>query len=199
MSQELVREVAGVNLATQSHYTIKRRFWSFFERIFRVFTADGQLIMYIQHPLLKLREEFMVYADEAKARPLLLVKAKQAIAINFSYEITDVETNRLLGAVQKKGLASLVRDKFILLDPNGTEIGYAEEQGASLLRRFFPWLTSKHAIFVNGQQVAFIKQIFRFFTKEFAVDLQPSQLDPRFVLAVALLALIAEARREDRG
>jgi len=35
-----------------------------------------------------------------------------------------------------------------------------------------------------------------FLTKEFTVDLQPSQLDPQFVLAVALLALMAEARRE---
>ncbi len=68
-----------------------------------------------------------------------------------------------------------------------------------MLRRFFPFLTSKHAIFVGGGQVAFIKQRFRFFTKEFEVDLEPSSLDPRFVLAVALLALMAEARREDRG
>jgi uncharacterized protein YxjI len=197
MSTELVREVAGVSLATQSHYTIKRKFWSFFERVFRVFTGDGQLIMYIQHPLLKLREEFTVYADEDKTRPLLVVKSKQIIAINFSFEVTDAQTQQVLGAVQKKGLASILRDKFIILDANGTEVGYAEEQGASLLRRFIPWLTSKHAIFVGGQQVAYIRQVFRFFTKEFTVDLQPSQLDPRFVLAVALLALMAEARRED--
>lgn len=196
MSTELVREVSGVSLTTQSHYIIKRKFWSFFERIFRVWTGDGQLIMYIKHPILKLREEFMVYADEAQTRPLLRVKSKQVIAINFSYEITDANTGQLYGAVQKKGLKSILRDKFILLDPNGNEFGYAEEQGASVLRRFFPWLTSKHAIFANGQQVAFIRQKFRFFTKEFMVDLQPSQLDPKFVLAVALLALIAEARRE---
>jgi uncharacterized protein YxjI len=199
MSTELVREVAGVSLATQSHYTIKRKFWSVFERVFRVWTADGQLIMYIKHPLMKLREEFMVYADEAQTRPLLRVKSRQVIAINFSYEITDAETNALLGAVQKKGLKSILRDKFIISDPSGTEIGYAEEQGASVLRRIFPWLTSKHAIFTNdGQQVAFIRQIFRFFTKEFAVDIQSSQFEPRFVLAVALLALMAEARREQR-
>jgi len=196
MSTELVREVAGVSLATQSHYTIKRKFWSFMERVFRVWTADGQLIMYIKHPILKLREEFMVYADEAQTQPLLRVKSKQVIAINFSYEITDASSGHVFGSVQKKGLRSILRDKFILLDPDDQEIGYAEEQGASVLRRFFPWLTSKHAIFVGGQQVAFIKQRFRFFTKEFEVDLQPSQLDPKFVLAVALLALIAEARRE---
>ncbi|MEO8846191.1 MAG: hypothetical protein ABI591_04935 [Kofleriaceae bacterium] len=199
MSTELTRNVAGVSLATQSHYVIKRRFWSFFERVFRVFTGDGQLIMYIQHPLLRLREEFMVYADEAKTRPLLRVKSKQVIAINFSYEVLDAETGAVLGAVQKRGLRSIIRDKFHIFDANGTEVGYAEEQGASLLRRFIPLLTSKHAIFVGGAQVAYIKQRFRFFTKEFTVDTQPSALDPRFVLAIALLALIAEARREDRN
>jgi len=197
MSPALSREVDGVSLVTQSHYVIRRKFWSMFERVFRVFTGDGQLIMYIQHPLLKLREEFMVYADEAKTRPLLKVKSRQVIAINFSYDVSDAQTDQLLGTVQKKGLRSIVRDKFIILDPLGAEIGYAEEQGAALLRRFFPILTSKHAIFVGGQQVAFIRQRFRWFTKEFTVDTQPSSVDPRFVLAVALLALIAEARRED--
>src|SRR6266550_4650998 len=133
MSTALSRQVGGVSLATQSHYIIRRKFWSVFERVFRVFTGDGQLIMYIQHPLLKLREEF---------------------------------------------------------------IGYAEEQGAALLRRLFPLLPSKHAVFVAGDEVAMIRQRFRLFTKEFTVDTRPSSVDPRFVLAVALLALIAEARRE---
>lgn len=198
MSTELVRQVASVGLATQSHYVIKRNFWSFLERVFRVFTGDGQIIMYVKHPLLRLREEFMVYADEAQQRPLLRVKSRQIIAINFAYEIEDAQTGELLGAVQKKGLRSIIRDTFVILDAAGNEIGHAEEQGASLLRRFIPLLTSKHAIFHDGQQVAFIKQTFRFFTKEFTVDLAPSKLEPRFVLAIALLALIAEARREDR-
>lgn len=197
MSTALTREVGGVSLATQSHYIIRRKFWSLFERVFRVFTGDGQLIMYIQHPLFKLREEFMVYADEAKTEPLLRVKSRQMIAINFSYEVSDARTGELLGSVEKKGLRSIFRDKFLIYDPSGTEIGYAEEQGAALLRRLFPILLSKHAIFVAGGQVAAIRQRFRLFTKEFAVDTTPSAVDPRFVLAVALLALIGEARRED--
>src|SRR5262245_54414038 len=92
MSMELVREVESVSLTTQRHYIIKRKFWSFLERIFRVWTGDGQLIMYIKHPILRLREEFMVYEDEAQTRPLLRVKSKQVIAINFAYEITDAIT-----------------------------------------------------------------------------------------------------------
>lgn len=199
MSNALVREVRPVSLATQSRYKIKRPFWSFFERTFRVFTPDDQLIMMVKHPIFRLREEFMVYADEGKTQPLLRVKSRQMIAINFNYDVTDATTGELRGTVQKQGLKSIIRDRFTILDANGTEIGYAEEQGASLLRRFIPLLTSKHAIFIGGRQVAFIRQIFRFFIKEFEVDMAPGEVDPQFVLAVALLALIAEARREDRG
>lgn len=197
MSTGLSRHVGEVSLATQSHYLIRRKFWSVFERVFRVFTGDGQLIMYIQHPLLKLREEFTVYADEAKTRPLLRVKSRQIIALNGSYDVSDAETDELLGSVQKQGLRSLVRDRFVLLDASGAEIGYAEEQGAALLRRLFPLLPSRHAVFVAGEQVAVVRQRLRLFAREFAVDARPSSVDPRFVLAVALLALIAEARRED--
>ena len=77
---DLIRSVGDVSLATQSHYIIRRKFWSFFERVFRVFTSDGQLIMYIKHPILKLREEFVVYEDEAQTKPMLRVKSKQVIA-----------------------------------------------------------------------------------------------------------------------
>ena len=193
----LSREVGGVSLATQSRYIIKRNFWSIFERIFRILTPDGQVIMFVKHPVLRLREEFQVFADEAQTRPLLRVKSKQVIAINFSYLITDANTGELLGSVEKRGLRSIVRDKFLVYDAERREVGYCEEQGASLLRRFIPLLTSHHAIFAEGQQVADIRQVFRFFTKEFEVEMTPGVADPRFVLACALLALIAEARRED--
>jgi uncharacterized protein YxjI len=197
MSTALTREVQPVSLASQSRYRIKRRFWSLFERVFRVFTMDGQLIMLVKHPVFRFREEFTVFADEAQSRPILFIKSRQIIAINFAFEVTDVDTGQVLGSVQKRGLRSIVRDKFIVRDADGNEIGSVEEQGASILRRFFPILTSKHSVVLHGQQAAAIRQIFRFFTKEFEVDLAPGVGDPRFVLACALLALIAEARRED--
>jgi uncharacterized protein YxjI len=197
MSTTLSREVGSVSLTTQRQYVIRRKLWSLFERVFRVFTGDGQLIMYVQHPLLKLRDELTVYADETRARPLLQVRSRQVIAIDFAYDVSDAETGERLGSVQRKGVRSIVRDRFLIYDAAGTEIGYANEQGASLLRRLIPLLPSRHAIFVGGHQVAVIQQRFRLFTMEFAVTTQPSSVDPRFVLAVALLALIAEARRED--
>ena len=197
MSTALTREVQPVSLTSQSRYRIRRNFWSVFERTFRVFTMDGQLIMLVKHPVFRFREEFTVYADEAQQRPLLFIKSRQVIAINFAFEVTDVDNGQVLGSVQKRGLRSIVRDKFIVRDPDGQEIGFVEEQGASILRRFFPILTSKHSVVLNGQQAAAVRQIFRFFTKEFEVELAPGVGDPRFVMACALLALIAESRRED--
>ncbi|HTM19872.1 MAG TPA: hypothetical protein VL172_05170 [Kofleriaceae bacterium] len=198
MSTELVRHAQPVSLMTQSQYRIKRNFWSFLERTFRVSTMDGQLTMLIKHPVLKLREEFTVWGDEARTQPLLLIKSRQVVAINYCFDVTDAGSGQVLGTVHKQGLKSLVRDKFKLLDPNGTEIGYMEEQGASLLRRFLPFLTSHHRVFIGDRVVADIHQKFRFFTKEFTVALDTGAVDPRFVMACALLALIAEARREDR-
>ncbi|MCA9677165.1 MAG: hypothetical protein H6709_03900 [Kofleriaceae bacterium] len=182
-------------------YTIKRRFWSLFDRRFRVFGPDGRLLMSVKRPVFKLRQEFNVWADEAETQPLLQIKSRQIVAINFAYDITDARTGEWLGAVQKRGLKSIFRDTFELMDQQGTVIGKAAEIGSALLRRIFPILTSKHDIWIGEQVVTQIRQKFRFFNKEFNVDLSMGvgKIDPRFSLAVALLALMAEARREERN
>lgn len=197
MSTALVREVKSISMWSQSRFRIKRAFWSFFERTFRVYTLDGQLIMLVKHPIFRFREEFTVYADEGQTQPLLLVKSRQIIAINFTFDIVDIATGQPLGSVQKRGVRSLLRDKFLILDPAGQEIGTMEETGASILRRFMPILTSKHSMMLNGREAARMRQIFRLFTKEFEVEVASGIADPRFVLACALLALMSEARRED--
>jgi hypothetical protein len=197
VSTALVREVRSISMWSQTRFRIKRAFWSFFERTFRVFTLDGQLIMLVKHPLLRFREQFTVYADEAQTVPMLLVQARQVIAINFTFDVIDIASGRPLGTVQKRGMRSLMRDKFLILDPGGNQIGTMEESGASVLRRLFPILLSRHSLMLHGQEVARMRQLFRIFTKEFEVELASGQADPRFVLACALLALMSEARRED--
>jgi hypothetical protein len=153
--------------------------------------------MVVKHPVLRFREEFKVFADEAQSVPMLLVKSRQIIAINFTFDVIDIASGQALGTVQKRGVRSILRDKFLILDPAGNQIGTMEETGASLLRRFFPILTSRHSLVLHGQEAARMRQIFRLFTKEFEVEMASSQADPRFVLACALLALMSEARRED--
>lgn len=185
-------------LQSGMRFVVRRNFWSVFERTFRVFTPDEQLLMFVKRPLMRLREEFVISEDEAEEKPLLRIKSQKAIAINHVFEITDAATGAPIGSVQKRGLRSFVRDRFELLSPDGSSIGYMEEQGASLLRRFLTFLPSKHAIVIRDMTVATIDQRFKFFTKEFDVEIHSRDVDHRFVLTCALLALMAEARREDR-
>jgi hypothetical protein len=88
-------------------YTIKRPFFSFFfERTFRVFAPDGRMIMFVRHLLLKLREEFNVWADEEQTLPLLSLKAGQMVAIDSAYDVFDARTNAWVGTLVKKGKLS---------------------------------------------------------------------------------------------
>ncbi len=182
-------------------YTVKRRFWSVFDRRFRVFGPDGRQLMSVKRPVFKLREEFTVWAGEDETQPLLFIKSRQIVAINFAYDIHDSRSNEWLGAVQNRGLKGLFKDQMDLLDQAAQPIGKVHEIGHTILRRLIPLLTSKHDIEVDGAVVTQIRQIFRFFTKEFAVDLSMGvgKIDPRFALACALLALMREARRESSG
>jgi len=184
-----------------SQYTIKRSFWSWLGRRFYVYGPEGQLLMFVKHPFLRLREEFTVYTDESETAALLHVKVRKLLTLDPAYDVFDAQTGERTGTLKKRGLRSILRDTWDILDANDQPAGLLEEQGAAILRRFLPFLTSKHRIELRGVEVGRIQQIFRFFIKEFVLDLAmaPNQIDPRFAIACALLALMAESRRESRS
>jgi uncharacterized protein YxjI len=183
---------------SHTRYIIKRPFFSFLGRKFHVYGPDGSLCMFVKHPLLKLKQEFTVYTDESETRPLITIKARQMVAINLAMDVIDANTGERLGTIKSRGLKSIVRDTWDILDPAEQPVGLLQEDGAALLRRFFPILPSKHHIELGEVEVARIRQIFRFFIKEFELDLSmgAGKMDTRFAVACALLALMRETQRE---
>lgn len=183
---------------SHTRYLIKRPFFSFLGRKFHVFGPDGSLCMFVKHPIMKLKQEFTVYTDETESRPLITIKARQMIAINLAMDVIDPNTGEKLGTIKSRGLKSILRDTWDILDPAEQSVGMLQEDGAALLRRFFPILPSKHHIELGGVEVAKVRQIFRFFIKEFELDLSMGQgkIDTRFAVACALLALMRETQRE---
>ncbi|MGK3999454.1 hypothetical protein [Sorangium sp. So ce1024] len=179
-------------------YTIKRPFWSLFGRKFHVFAPDGTLVCFVKHPLLKLRQEFTLFADESESQPLLTIRSRQIVALNQCLDVFDARTGERVGTLRSRGLKSIVRDTWDILDPSDQPVGLMQEDGAAMLRRLFPLLIGKWHVELHGQEVAKITQVFRFFVKEFTLDLSMSQgrIDARFAIACALLALMAETARE---
>ncbi len=179
-------------------YTIKRPFWSLLGRKFHVYAPDGSLVCFVKHPLLKLRQEFTLFADESESQPLLTIRSRQVIALNRCLDVLDARTGERVGTLRSRGLKSLLRDTWDILDPSDQPVGLMQEDGAALLRRMFPLLTGKWHIELHQQEVAKVNQVFRFFVKEFTLDLSMNQgrVDARFAIACALLALMAETARE---
>ena len=200
MQNAMVPQQTGLAAGPFAHprYTIKRPFFSFLGRKFHVYAPDGSLVMFIKHPLLKMRQEFTIYTDESESTPLLTIKARAIIALNMAMDVFDARTGEKVGTVRTRGLKSILRDTWDILDANDQVVGMMQEDGAAILRRFFPLLTSKHHVELGGTTVTQIRQIFRFFVKEFELDLSMSQgrIDPRFAVACAMLCLMAETRRE---
>ena len=191
---------SGLAQGPWSHmeYTIKRPFWSFLGRKFHVYAPDGSLVLFVKHPLFKLKQEFVMYTDESEKQPLLTIRARNIIGFNIAHDVFDAYTNQKVGTIRTRGLKSILRDTWDVLDPNDQAVGLVQEDGAALLRRFFPILTGKWHVELGGQKVAGIRQVFRFFTKEFKLDLSMNsgRMDPRFAIGCAIMALMAESRRE---
>ena len=178
-----------------ARYVIRRPFWTLFGRTFRVYDPNGQQVLFVRHPM-KWRDVVKFYSDDSETHPLLFVEARQAIAIKRTYDITGEKGERL-GTLRTRGFKSIVRDVWDLLDENEQPIGLLTEDGAALLRRFFPILRGRWHLEIGGTTIASVHQVFRFFVKEFVLEV-PTGTDPRLPLAAALLALMNEIVREAR-
>ena len=180
-------------------YTIKRPFLTLFGRKFHIFGPDGQLVMFVRHKILTFKDEWNIFTDEGESTALIRVKARQAIGLNIVTDVFDAKTGEKVGAVRNKGLASIVRDTWEVLDNSDTVVGKFGEDSNALLRRFIPILLGHWHMEVGGSTVAKVDQQFRFFTKEFTLAVtDKSKVDPRLAIACAMLALMRELMRESQ-
>src|SRR5580704_15033917 len=198
LSPRVQRSAGYADRFVHQQYVIKRPFLSLLCRKYYVYAPDGSLVVFLKHPLMKLRGEFTIYADDTETTPMLVVRARQVIALNMVHDVMDPNTGEKLGSIRSRGLKSIFRDVLDILDANDQPIGLIEETGVAMLRRFIKFLPGRHKIELNGQLVATLRQTFRFFIKEEVLDLSPGgdKLDHRFAVACALLALMKESARE---
>ena len=178
-------------------YTIKRPFLTIFGRTFRVYGPQGDQVMFVRHKLLTLKDEWNIFTDESEQVPLLRVKARKLLALDAVDDVFDAASGEKLGAVKNRGLKSILRDTYQVLDAGDVVIGHFQEDSNALLRRFLPILLGHWHMEVGGAVVANLDQEFRFFSKEFTLQIS-GNADPRLVLGCAMLALMREIQREEQ-
>ena len=160
-------------------------------RVFRVFGPGRELVAYVKHPILKLREEFNIFADEAETLPLLKAKQRKLVQLNMCYDLFDGATGDLLLTVQRRLIRSIFRDRLELLGAGDTVIGSLDEVGFALLRRWIKWLPHHWTMTIGGAVVAKIDQRFTLFRKKVDIDFTANcgRLDPRAAIAAVLILM----------
>ena len=184
-----------------NQYLLKRQVFALTGK-FRVFDPSGRLLMFSEQKMFKLREDIRVYADEAKTQEVLAIKARQIIDFSAAFDVIDSATGQKVGALRRKGLASMLRDEWEILDVNDTVRGrlFEDSMGLALLRRLLTNLVPQNSDLLFGEtRVADYKQNFNPFTYELNIDFSMDtlgQLDRRIGIAAGILLAAIEGRQQ---
>lgn len=170
---------------------------------FRFYDPAGRLVMFSEQKMFRLREDIRVYDSEDKSREVLSIKARQIMDFSAAYDVVDTELNQKVGVLRRKGLRSILRDEWEVLDPNDRVIGQLFEDSIpmALLRRLLlgSWLPQNYDLTVGEARVADLKQNFNLFRYELNLDFSmdtTSRLDRRVGLAAGILLAAVEGKQD---
>jgi len=155
-------------------------------------------IGFIHQKLLKLKEDIRIYHDSSMQTEVMRIKQEQIIDFSGSYQVIDSHSNQLIGILQRKGLKSMFKDEWIIMNPNRQEIGKVKEDGGFMwfLRRFIlKWLPMVYHIEMGGQKLATIKEKAIKLADTYYLDLSldvNNTIDRRLAIAAMIMMDIGE-------
>lgn len=172
--------------------------------------AAGQLVCFVKQKLFKLKESVTVFSDAEKTRPLAMIEADRILDISAQYHFTSAVDQRRLGAVKRRGLKSIWKCHYEILDG---------DQPVMTIREDNPWIKIADAVFTNlpilglfagyvfhpsytvsrndGRPVLRLKKMPAFFEGRFQMeklaDLTPEE-EVRVLLSLVMMTLLERSR-----
>ena len=188
----------------QKKYLAKKKLLKIFGGQVKVFDESGDnLLFFVKQKAFRLKEDISIYSDDSKSKELLRIKTQSIFDIMGTYDVTDSASGQQVGALRRKGWASLARDTWEILDANGNSFGQVQEDSLvkALLRRFLlgVLLPQSFTVTVGGQVVGELKQTFNPFVPQYRVDFSMDSagtLDRRLGIAAVVLLQIIEGKQE---
>ena len=184
-----------------SQYLIHRKFLKLVGASFRITDPTGNLQFFVNQKGFKLREDIRVYADETMGTELLLIKARKVIDIASTYDVFDSKTNEKIGALRRKGLKSMIKDEWIIMDNQDIEIGKIQEDSLllAMIRRILTSLVPQTFEGTIGEAKVFtFKQKFNPFIQRIILDFSQDNmnlLDRRMGICAGVLLCAIEGRQ----
>lgn len=187
-------------------YTIRRKVFTLFGAKFHIYNSEHALIGFCKQKAFKLREDIRVFTDESMTTERLAITARQVIDFSSAYDVFDSKKNEKLGTLQRKGLKSILRDSWIMLDDQEHEIGKVEED--SMAKAVFRRIVSEvippslllpqsfHLRDADGYELASFHTHFNPFVHKMTVTVEPDgNISPLLVLAAGILLVAIEGRQ----
>jgi uncharacterized protein YxjI len=186
----------------QRHYVIRRKVFKLFGGAFHIYDEAGGLVFYSKMKAFKLKEDLRVFTDESMREEVLTIKARQILDISATYDVTDPTTGQKLGALQRKGLKSMLRDEWVVLDGRERQVGLIQEDSLmlALVRRLLSNLVPQTFTGTMGSEpVLSFRQHFNPFVQRISLDFsmdREGKLDRRMGIAAAVLLCAIEGRQQ---
>jgi len=183
------------------NYLIRKKVFKLFGGAFHIFDPYGELVMFAKMKAFKLKEDIRLYTREDLQEELLVIKARKVLDISATYDVMDSSKEEKVGALRRRGLKSIFKDEWLILDNNDNEIGTIKEDSALLaaIRRLLTNLVpQKYHAEMSGNPVCLYKQNFNPFVLKLNVDFSEDvreQFDRRLGLAAGVLLCAIEGRQ----
>jgi hypothetical protein len=189
---------------SRNRYVVRQKVFKLFGSGFHIYDEEENVILYCNMKAFKLKEDIRLYTGEDMQTELLTIKARQVIDFSASYDVVDTATKQKVGALRRKGLKSILKDEWVIMDVRDNEIGLITEDSTlkALVRRFVDLASTLmpqgYDVTINGKPVAVFKQNFNPFVRKLKLDFSLDEaglLDPRLGLAAAVLLCAIEGRQ----
>ncbi len=183
-------------------YLVRKKILTLAGAKFHVTDPAGQLVGFSKLKAFKLKEDIRLYTGEDMTTELLSIQARQIIDFSAAYDVVDASTGEKLGALKRKGLKSLIKDEWIIMDINDAEVGLIKEDNMllALLRRFItPLIPQNYECDIQGQSACTFRQNLNPFVTKITVAFSKANadlLDHRLGIAAAILLCAIEGKQE---
>jgi len=178
---------------------------------FNIMDRNGNYVAYVRQKMFKLKEDVIVFNDESKTKELFRIQANKWIDFNASYSLKDLVNNKNFGRLARKGMRSIWKSTYDILDENDQQKFTVTEDNAWI--KFFdgmvgeiPLIGAFTGYFLNpsytvkgmdGKEYFRLKKMPSFFGRRFQLDRMidiDDEDESLVVLSLLMMVLLERAR-----
>lgn len=169
--------------------------------VFNIYDPMGNVAFHTKRKAFKFKSDIRIYTGEDMREEVLAILARHVLDFAAAYDVVDSLSGTKVGGLKLKGMRSMVRDEWQILDAFDNEIGTIQEDsmGRAMARRLLrkSVVPQQFTGMVGGRQVCSFKQIFNPFVTNINLDFSMDTvgaLDRRLGMAAGVLLCMVEGR-----